>query len=441
MIGCSVAAARVRLAQQSVPACRSLGGDLPGGRHPPPLAEPLLCGSTAGCCAVCASQSRSSCCSTAMQFGTSLGRQRCCRHEDVAVPAGLRTGPPDCRLRAPCPCVCHAGCCARLPAQALQPGPKRDALRRTLYDLADTKAKVQDANSQAGPRMPLVQQARHVAAGRSKAGSDCLLSSYGKGRVHAALQIRTRLCLLLPAGIPHRCLQERWGIEWDRLERELSPTTAEGKPAGDDLLSELCGHLAPILLGRWVWPWAGGHCAKPPVNWSKAIFSCFCWACLSPPVPPLWAALHPRPTGPCRFGMTNSEFTDIPDVFNVAARHLSPKGPAGAPFIERVLQPFSQARAACPAGVGLVCATRQGSGRPLLANSTPARAQRAGFRPCAHRSVHCARPCRPSASCAARASTVAARHRASPTACARWPASWRQAGPVQTRSPQWRCSC
>ncbi|KAL4433728.1 hypothetical protein ABPG75_000169 [Micractinium tetrahymenae] len=87
--------------------------------------------------------------------------------------------------------------------------------------------------------------------------------------------------------------QERWGIEWDRLERELSPTTADGRPAGKDLLSELCGYLTPILLGR--------------------------------------------------FGMTNTEFSDIPDVFGQAARHLGPAGLAGAPFMERVLQPFAQA--------------------------------------------------------------------------------------------------
>lgn len=45
-------------------------------------------------------------------------------------------------------------------------------------------------------------------------------------------------------------LQDRWGTEWERIEAELSPTTEGGKSAGDDLLSELCGHLTPILLGR-----------------------------------------------------------------------------------------------------------------------------------------------------------------------------------------------
>ncbi|KAL4433717.1 hypothetical protein ABPG75_000158 [Micractinium tetrahymenae] len=87
--------------------------------------------------------------------------------------------------------------------------------------------------------------------------------------------------------------QERWGIEWDRLERELSPTTADGRPAGKDLLSELCGHLTLILLGR--------------------------------------------------FGVTNSAFSDVQDVFNYAAGRLGPAGMAGAPFMERVLQPFAQA--------------------------------------------------------------------------------------------------
>lgn len=64
--------------------------------------------------------------------------------------------------------------------------------------------------------------------------------------------------------------------------------------------------------------------------------------------------------------MTNSEFNDIPDVFNVAARNLSPQGLAGPAFIERVLQPFCQARAGRTVRCAPVCLARCSWGWPAL---------------------------------------------------------------------------
>lgn len=44
--------------------------------------------------------------------------------------------------------------------------------------------------------------------------------------------------------------------------------------------------------------------------------------------------------------MTSGEFDDLEEVFTAAATQLGPPGAAGGPFIQRVLQPFAQARAA-----------------------------------------------------------------------------------------------
>lgn len=77
-----------------------------------------------------------------------------------------------------------------------------------------------------------------------------------------------RLPLLLPTPVPRlalpcAALQEVLGSKWEQLESELSPTGPDGQPADVDLLSELCGHLTPIMLGRR----AKGVCVALP-----------CWA-------------------------------------------------------------------------------------------------------------------------------------------------------------------
>lgn len=58
-------------------------------------------------------------------------------------------------------------------------------------------------------------------------------------------------------------------------------------------------------------------------------------------------AWHAIAAVPCRFGVTNSEFDDLAEAYQCAATQLGPPDAAGAAFIERVLQPFAQARYQC----------------------------------------------------------------------------------------------
>lgn len=82
--------------------------------------------------------------------------------------------------------------------------------------------------------------------------------------------------------------------------------------------------------------------------WSRISPCCTGWSGLtvselySGPVPHPSTSLPTTILAPCRFGVTNSEFADLTEVYNTAAEQLGP--PEGALLIERVLQPFAQAR-------------------------------------------------------------------------------------------------